>query len=281
MNNKALEYQNSKLQNFLGYNFLGYNTLFYKYFLIFIAHLLFSASCFAVEPIKFESNKPNIKILDGSNVPDSIIFYNEKEEKFSLDQFEGKTILLVFWATWCPSCVKEMPDLDILQKDFRKLAFEVIPVSQDYTGIKTVQDYYKNYDIRYLPIFHDYQNQLFKAFSIVGLPTSILIDADGKKLIAFVGEINWYDEEIRNIILSHIAGNNFLPKNSYRDQPLNQSVKPFKEIQPVVPLISPQIEKKIEDNKDQQQNIIAPEVSSSKIENNNKKDSTANDQSTK
>lgn len=265
MRNKALEFQNSG----------GY-----KYFLIFIAHLLFSANCFAGGPIKLESNKPNVKTLDGSNVPDSIIFYNEKEEKYSLDQFEGKTILLVFWATWCPSCIKEMPDLDILQKDFRKLPFEVIPISQDYHGIKAVQDYYKNYEIRYLPIYHDYKNQLFKAFSIVGLPTSILIDPDGKKLISFVGEVNWYDEEIRNMILSHIVGNNPPPKNSYRDQPLNQSVKPFKEAPPVVPLSTPQIEQKIEDNKEQQENIIAPQTNSPKIDN-NKKDGNSNDKSNK
>ncbi len=168
--------------------------------------------------------KTGVRMLEQVSVPDSVFFFDEKEEKHSLDQFEGKTILLVFWATWCSACVKEMPDLDILQKDFRKLPFEIIPVSQDYQAIEVVQKYYKNYDIRYLPLYHDFKNQLFKAFEIVGLPTAILINPDGKKLVSFVGSINWYEAKIRQIILSNIPGNHPEPKNSYQEQSLNQPV---------------------------------------------------------
>lgn len=190
-----------------------------KYFILIIIFLFTINNCFALEQIK-----PGVKILDLSTVPDSIIFFDEKGEKYSLDKFEGKTILLVFWATWCASCVKEMPDLDILQKDFRKLPFEIIPVSQDYQEVEVVKKYYQDNNLRYLPIYHDSKNQLFKAFSIVGLPTAILISPEGKMLVSFVGYINWYDKEIRDIILENIPGNHPEPKNSYQEQPLNQPV---------------------------------------------------------
>lgn len=190
-----------------------------KRFFLIVTYLLISTNSFALDQIKL-----GVKMLDLYTVPDTVVFLDDKGEKYSLDNFEGKTILLVFWATWCASCIKEMPDLDVLQKDFRKLPFAIIPVSQDYQGIKIIQKYYKDYDIRYLPIYHDFKNQLFKAFSIVGLPTAILINPDGKMLVSFVGTINWYDEEIRNIILSNIPGNHPEPKNSYREQTLNQPV---------------------------------------------------------
>ncbi len=190
-----------------------------KYFSLIILLLVISTNSLALEQIK-----SGVKMLDGYNVPDSVYFFDEKGEKRSLDQFEGKTILLVFWATWCASCVKEMPDLDILQKDFRKLPFEIIPISQDYQGIEVIQKYYKNYDIRYLPIYHDFKNQLFKALSIISIPTAILISPDGKMLISFVGDINWYDEEIRKVILTNILGDYPQPKNSYQEQSLNQPV---------------------------------------------------------
>ncbi len=190
-----------------------------KRFFLIVTYLLISTNSFALDQIKL-----GVKMLDLSSVPDTVVFFDDKGEKYSLDNFEGKTILLVFWATWCASCIKEMPDLDVLQKDFRKLPFAIIPVSQDYQGIEIIQKYYKDYDIRYLPIYHDFKNQLFKAFSIVGLPTAILINPDGKMLVSFVGTINWYDEEIRNIILSNIPGNHPEPKNSYREQTLNQPV---------------------------------------------------------
>ncbi|MFU7502655.1 MAG: TlpA family protein disulfide reductase [Candidatus Tisiphia sp.] len=190
-----------------------------KRFFLIVTYLLISTNSFALDQIK-----SGVKMLDLSSVPDTVVFFDDKGEKYSLDNFEGKTILLVFWATWCASCIKEMPDLDVLQKDFRKLPFAIIPVSQDYQGIEIIQKYYKDYDIRYLPIYHDFKNQLFKAFSIVGLPTAILINPDGKMLVSFVGTINWYDEEIRNIILSNIPGNHPEPKNSYREQTLNQPI---------------------------------------------------------
>jgi hypothetical protein len=124
-----------------------------------------------------------------------------------------------------------MPDLDMLQKDFRKLPFTIIPISQDYQGVEVVKKYYKDYGIRYLPIYHDFKNQLFKALSIVGIPTAILISPEGKMLVSFIGSISWFDEEIRDIILTHVPGNYPEPKNSYQEQLFSQPVnKPIKAV---------------------------------------------------
>ena len=68
-------------------------------------------------------------------------FFDSEGNKVYLDQYEGSTILLVFWATWCGSCVGELPSLDNLQKDFRKLPFKIIAVSEDYQGIEVVKKY--------------------------------------------------------------------------------------------------------------------------------------------
>ncbi|MFV9897670.1 TlpA disulfide reductase family protein [Rickettsia conorii] len=174
----------------------------------------------------YEKPKDKLAFLRGSSVPDNIIFFDEEKNQYSLDQFEGKTILLVFWATWSAPCVKEMPDLDMLQKDFRKLPFSVIPISEDYQDIKVVKEYFKSYQIRYLPIYHDYRNELFKALGVVSLPTSILIDPNGKIVTSFVGNTNWYDEKVRDTILSAIPGNYPEPKNSYNEQSLNKLAKP-------------------------------------------------------
>ncbi len=221
-----------------------------------------------------ENIKTGVKMLDLSSVPDSVFFFDEKEEKHSLDKFEGKTILLVFWATWCPACVKEMPDLDILQKDFRKLPFEIIPISQDYQAIEVVQKYYQNYEIRYLPLYHDFKNQLFKAFGIVGLPTAILINTDGKKLVSFVGSINWYDDEIRQIILSHIPGNHPEPKNSYQEQSLNQPVHRNLKTQELPAKKAQKLEEKLEGQEEQK---VEAETAEDKLDNNPKKNNNMQD----
>ena len=193
-----------------------------KYFLYIIVFLL-SITIF----IPKIYSKSRVEHLNGLNVPDNIIFFDEEKNQYSLDQFEGKTILLVFWATWSATCVKEMPDLYMLQKDFRKLPFAVIPISEDYQDIGVVKEYFKSYRIRYLPIYHDYRNELFKALGIVSLPTSILVDPNGKIITSFAGNTNWYDKKVRDIILSSIPGNYPEPKNSYNEQSLNNLAKPF------------------------------------------------------
>ncbi|AAU03862.1 TlpA disulfide reductase family protein [Rickettsia typhi] len=203
----------------------------YNKYLIYIIVFLLSIIIFPkIQAKLYEKPKNKLEFLKGSSVPDNIFFFDEEKNQYSLDQFEGKTILLVFWATWSATCVKEMPDFDILQKDFRKLPFSVIPISEDYQDIKIVKEYFKSYHIRYLPIYYDYRNALFKALGIISLPTSILIDSNGKIVTIFVGTTNWYDEKVRDTILSAIPGNYPEPKNSYNEQSLNKPAKHLPQI---------------------------------------------------
>jgi len=151
-------------------------------------------------------------------------FFDSQGNKVFLDQYEGSTVLLVFWATWCGSCISEMPSLDNLQKDFRKLPFKVIAVSQDYQGLKVINKHFTENEIRHLEIFHDYQNKLFRALSIVGMPTAMLINADGKMKINFKGPVKWHDDKIRAMILTEMEGNLVTPKNTYKVVSLNKRV---------------------------------------------------------
>lgn len=151
-------------------------------------------------------------------------FFDGQGNKVFLDQYEDSTVLLVFWATWCGHCVSELPSLDNLQKDFRKMSFKVIAVSQDFQGVDVVKKHFAENGIRHLEVFHDYQNQLFKSLSVVGLPTAFLINTDGKIKITFRGGTKWYDEEIRALILAEIEGNPEVPKNTYKNPSFNKKV---------------------------------------------------------
>ncbi len=145
-------------------------------------------------------------------------------DKVYLDQFEGSAILLVFWATWCGSCVNELPALDNLQKDFRKLPFKIVAVSEDYQGLEVVKKYFSDNEIRFLEAYHDPQNKLFRELSIVGLPTAYLINPEGKIKYIFNGSVKWQDDEIRRVVLAEISGNPVLPKNTYKSASLNIQV---------------------------------------------------------
>lgn len=161
-------------------------------------------------------------------------FYNGDGNKVYLDQYEGTNILLVFWATWCGTCISELPALDNLQKDFRKLPFKVIAVSQDYKGVEVVKDYFFANDLRHLGVFHDHKNQLFRELSVISLPTAFFINADGKNKLVFRGRIKWQDDNVRSMILSEIGENLELPKNTYKFAALNRNVMQREEEKQVV-----------------------------------------------
>lgn len=173
-----------------------------------------------------------ITILEEKYASD-VAFFDEEGKKVYLDQFEDKTILLVFWATWCAPCLGEMPDLDLLQKDFRKLPFQVLAISEDFGGLPTIKEYYRQQEIRHLKVYHDYGNALFKDFAVAGLPTAFIINPDGKVVVSFKGAVNWHEDEVRRLILSYIPGNPPEPKNSYKQESLNQRVKPLKPLAPL------------------------------------------------
>lgn len=194
------------------------------YFITLIWVCAFSAFAEAKDASPVQASKITENIPEYT--PENVAIFDEENKKHFLEEYEGKTILLVFWATWCAPCITEMGDLDILQKDFRKTNFLVLPISEDYSGIEVVKTFYKSHDLRHLSIMHDYKNALFKSFGIAGLPTSILINAEGMAVARFTGSINWYDEKVREILLKHISGNPAVPRNSYQDSALNNIQTP-------------------------------------------------------
>jgi len=174
------------------------------------------------------ASENNIKIIDSLSIPDELPFFDSENKKHYFDEYDGKIILVVFWASWCSSCTKEMPELDILQKDFRKLPFKIIALSQDYKGFEVIKQFYKTHEIRQLEMFHDQHNSLFKAFKVVGLPSAFLLGENGKIIASFTGNTDWHRDEVRDFILSYLTGQKEAPKNSYQKTILNQFSKEIK-----------------------------------------------------
>lgn len=205
-----------------------------RIFLSSIIIFLYTGASYAKEensPDKSQSSKLRIKKpVEIMRVPSDIAFFDGDNNKRYLEEFEGNPVLLVFWATWCAPCIKEMPALDRLKRDFKKIPIKIIPISEDFQGISIVQQFYKNNDIRHLEPFVDIRNGLFREMGIKGLPTSFIVDGEGIIKLIIEGEINWNDEDIREMLLDHAGNNLVLPKNSYKDNSLNQNVKtPIKE----------------------------------------------------
>ncbi len=112
-------------------------------------------------------------------------------QTISLSQLKGKPILLNFWATWCGACKEEMPSMQRLHEAAKNNGgFHVIAISIDRSNFKKVDQYVKTLNLKF-PVLLDPDRTVRKSYFIRGLPTSYLIDAEGK-LRGFVsGARNW------------------------------------------------------------------------------------------
>ena len=125
---------------------------------------------------------------------DNLTFFDDKKKEFNLDDFRGNLILLNFWATWCAPCKEEMPSLDTLQtkKELDNLIIFPINVGQD--KVDKAEKFFKNLKIKNLDLYFDQSMTMAKKFALRGIPTSILLNKDGKEFARIIGSINFNDK---------------------------------------------------------------------------------------
>ena len=128
-------------------------------------------------------------------LPD-IQFENDQGEAMSLAVFRGKVVLLNVWATWCAPCRREMPTLERLQAELGGPDFEVVALSLDRKGLSVVQEFYAELGLETLPIYVDESGEAQRALSVLGLPTTLLLDRDGNEIGRLLGPAEWDSPEM-------------------------------------------------------------------------------------
>ena len=161
------------------------------------------------------SDEQKIIDKDINILPEELAFFDKDGNKHFFDEFDGNSLLIIFWATWINESPELIISLDCLKKDFRKLKFDVIAVSEDYQGIEKIKEFFNKHEIRHLKIYHDYKNNIYNSMKITNLPSFFLLTADSNNLYQFQGRVDWNDERIRNTLLGFIPGNPIIPKNTF------------------------------------------------------------------
>ena len=109
----------------------------------------------------------------------------------SLADFHGKVVLLNIWATWCTPCRKELPALEHLGAALNGAEFAILAVSIDRGGVEAVRKLFGQLVIEALPIYVDTSGQAMRTARVNGLPTSLIIDRDGREVARVVGLAEW------------------------------------------------------------------------------------------
>jgi len=117
-----------------------------------------------------------------------------------LQDLKGKILLVDFWATWCGPCKETIPDLVKLQDRYRSDGLMVIGISLDVQGEEAVAAFAKQFNMNYTVLLGD--DRTARAFGgIVGIPTSFVVDRQGRIVKRFVGVVDAaaYEDVIRNL----------------------------------------------------------------------------------
>ncbi|WP_420265654.1 peroxiredoxin family protein [Candidatus Magnetominusculus dajiuhuensis] len=155
--------------------------------------LLITTTVGAVPPAPWESDEiigkaaPDftLKTLDGKN--------------FSLSTLKGKTVLINFWATWCPPCVEELPSMNKLYLKYKQKGFEVVAISLDSSTTK-VKKYIAKNPLSFIVLLDTDKRVAKKLYKVSAQPTTYLISSDGKIIRKFFGSVDWTDEVVQKEI---------------------------------------------------------------------------------
>jgi thiol-disulfide isomerase/thioredoxin len=118
----------------------------------------------------------------------------------SLADFRGQVALVNFWATWCIPCVEEMPALDRAQAALAGEGVVILPLSSDRGGKVMVEPFYREKGIHQLGLWLDPRGAASRALGARGLPTTLVVDRQGRERARVEGDQPWDSPEILAVI---------------------------------------------------------------------------------
>ena len=133
-----------------------------------------------------EIARAGLKRLDLLNSSPTIEGTQFGSGQFDWSQYRGKVVLIDFWATWCPHCIEELPDVKAIYEKYHDQGFDVVGISLDDDKQK-LTDFLAKKPLPWVTLFDDDPAKqgwegaaMTKAFAIEELPTMMLIDRSGK-----------------------------------------------------------------------------------------------------
>jgi len=143
--------------------------------------------------------------FDGPKPVPPLAFEDGAGRQLSLASFKGRVVLVNFWATWCAPCVSEMPSLDRLEATLGGKDFAVLDISLDRQGSAAVDPYFKAHALAHLGVYLDPDGTGFHAWHGSAVPTSFLIDREGRALGMLLGPAEWDSPQALELIRHFIA----------------------------------------------------------------------------
>ncbi len=152
----------------------------------------------ALEALR-EGTMKKLRFVDPVAVTDTVFTHADGGEH-TLEQFEGKHIVLNFWATWCAPCRKEMPMLSELQAEFGGESFEIVTIATGRNELAGIRRFFAEIEVDNFPIYLDPRQKLAREMGVLGLPVTLVIDPEGNEIARMIGDAEWNSDSAKAII---------------------------------------------------------------------------------
>lgn len=139
----------------------------------------------SVIPVEVDYPAPDLTLTDLNGNPDA------------LENYRGKVVLVNNWATWCPPCTAEMPELQAFYQQHKDEGFVIIAIEAG-DPVEQVRAFVEKNRLTF-PVWVDSQNQSLRTFRNSSLPNSVVIDRDGRVRLAWTGAIS------QEVLETHVA----------------------------------------------------------------------------
>jgi thiol-disulfide isomerase/thioredoxin len=144
-------------------------------------------------------------LADPPRAAPEVAFSDLEGKELTLADFRGKVVVLNLWATWCVPCIKEMPSLERLSARMKDRGVAVMSVSQDRGGARQVVPFLEKHGLAALPVYLDPKGAVLRAIGGRGLPTTLVIDRQGREIGRLEGDADW-DGPHALALIEHVAG---------------------------------------------------------------------------
>ena len=125
--------------------------------------------------------------------------------ELELASLKGKVVVMDFWATWCPPCVKAVPHIQKLHEDFEKQGVVVLGINQDRGATEKVQKYVDDNKVTFRQVM-DKESSIASDYSIQGIPALFIADKEGIVQYVHIGFAEGQEKEIRAALEAVLAG---------------------------------------------------------------------------
>ena len=145
----------------------------------------------------FANETPNIKnLIINKELKEytNLTILDDQNNQLNLSDYKGNILLLNFWATWCAPCKEEMPSLDLLKSNKDLDNLKIFPVNVGQDNVKKAKKFFDDMNIKNLNLYFDENINLTKKFALRGIPTSVLLNKNGKEFARVIGSIDFNEE---------------------------------------------------------------------------------------